>query len=316
VNLGAMPDVRILRQLDVAPEGDKPRHLSAASGLVRVDRHLFVVADDEMSLGLFDLSSDREGRLFRLFAGGLPRSHKERKAVKPDFEALAFLPACADRPFGTLLALGSGSRPNRQRGALVDLDAKGEPQDFVREIDLEPLFAPLHERFADLNIEGAFIEGRDLCLLQRGNSREPVNACIRFAWSDVEQWLYATGAAPAARSVRDMELGHIDGVPVCLTDGVALARGGWAFCAAAEDTSDSYADGRCLGSVVGVVDRAGDILAKERLALVCKTEGIAVLMEGTSLELLLVTDADDRSTPAFLLSATLALGEAARREVH
>ena len=47
----------------------------------------------------------------------------------------------------------------------------------------------------------------------------------------------------------------------------AATDGAWVFCAAAEDTYDSYADGLCMGSAVGVVDAAGTILALELLAL-------------------------------------------------
>jgi hypothetical protein len=300
-------DVRVLRQLTVTCEGDGPKHLSAASGLVRVGPRLFVVADDENSLGLSEVSSDRPGGLFRLLAGVLPPGHKDRKAMKPDFEALALLPAAPDRPFGTLLALGSGSRPNRQRGVLVDLDAQSQPQCPVREIDLEPLFAPLRQRFGELNIEGAFLAGTDFCLLQRGNRRDPVSACIRFAWSDVDLWLFGMGTAPPVRSVLSIELGHIDEVPVSLTDGAAV-RGGWIFCGAAEDTTDSYSDGRCLGSVIGFVDGEGKVVAKDRLSLVCKTEGIAVVESEAGIEVLLVTDPDDRSEAALLLSATLPWG--------
>jgi hypothetical protein len=90
---------------------------------------------------------------------------------------------------------------------------------------------------------------------------------------------------------------------------VALPNGRWLFCAAAEDTSDSYADGRCLGSAVGVVDANGTVQRLDRLDAVCKVEGIA-LADGASVSrvsLLLVSDADDRRVPAQLLSVTLAL---------
>jgi hypothetical protein len=83
-----------------------------------------------------------------------------------------------------------------------------------------------------------------------------------------------------------------------------VAGGGWVFCAAAEDSRDSYGDGRCLGSVVGLV-RDARVVAVERLDRLCKAEGISV-REGTAgLDLLLVIDGDDRSIPALLLSATL-----------
>jgi hypothetical protein len=101
------------------------------------------------------------------------------------------------------------------------------------------------------------------------------------------------------------DLGSIDGVPVCFTDGAALQDGAWVFCAAAEDTSDSYADGRCVGSAVGIVDASGKVLRLEQVAGSFKAEGVTVMSDGDPLELLLVTDADDRSAAAQLLSLTL-----------
>jgi hypothetical protein len=279
-------------------------HLSAASGLVRIGHRLFVVADDENSLGVFDLSTDAPGRLLRLFAGELPAEHAERKAAKADLEALAVLPPFGRCPHGALMAFGSGSRPSRMRAALIAIDAGGELRPPARVIDLAPLYAPLRARFADLNIEGAFVAGETLCLLQRGNVRSPVHACIAFDWPAVERWLAADAPAPLPASTTTYQLGELDGVPLAFTDGAPLPDGGWVFCAAAEDTSDSYADGRCLGSAIGVVDAAGAIVSLQRLSRACKAEGISASADGDRLELLLVTDADDRQAPALLLSTT------------
>ena len=58
--------------------------------------------------------------LRRLAAGDLPADFAERKRRKPDLEALVLLPGQ-----GTLLALGSGSRAQRERGFLVQLQADG-----------------------------------------------------------------------------------------------------------------------------------------------------------------------------------------------
>ena len=49
------------------------------------------------------------------------------------------------------------------------------------------------------------------------------------------------------RLVPIFELGAIDGIALSFTDGTALPGGGWLF-SAAEDTSDTYNDGRCAGS--------------------------------------------------------------------
>ncbi len=120
---------REVRQLLLAP-GEHPRglrFLSAASGLVRVGDWFYVVADDELHLGVFPVDSAAPLRLVRLLDGALPAGAKQRKAAKPDLESLLVLPATAGSPGGALLALGSGSRPNRRIGALLGLDERGEP---------------------------------------------------------------------------------------------------------------------------------------------------------------------------------------------
>ena len=94
-------------------------------------------------------------------------------------------------------------------------------------------------------------------------------------------------------------------MPLTFTDGAALPGGDWLFSAAAEDTSDTYIDGFCAGSAIGIVDADGTIATLEQLSLTCKIEGVAASATEHSIDLLLVTDADDRSQPALLLSASM-----------
>jgi hypothetical protein len=297
---------RQLRKLDLS--GSDPAHLSAASGLVLAASHLYVVADDELALGVFDLHDQKPGSLLPLSAGTLPQAHAARKAAKPDCEALALLPPAAAFPYGALLALGSGSRPTRERGFLLLLDAAGQVAGTSRTVDLMPLYAPLRTRFDDLNIEGAFADAGCITLLQRGNRNDRRNASIDFDARDFFGWLAGAGPAPAAARTTLFELGDLDGVPLAFTDGAALGDGSgdWVFSAAAEDTNDSYDDGVCRGSVIGVVDRrSGRVVQQARLAAVCKVEGIALQAGSDGRQLLLVTDADDRKQPAQLLGCTL-----------
>ncbi len=303
-----MLPTRIVRTLTCRPTPRSPAgstHLSAASGLVQVGQRLYVVADDELALAWFDLQRDAPGAWVTLFEGALPDAHQARKAAKPDLEALALLPARPGHPFAALMAFGSGSRTNRQRAVLVALTEHGDLGAPRRGVDLAPLYEPLRAIFDDLNIEGAFVAGDGLCLLQRGNARAGVNACIRFGLDAFTEWLDGRAPAPAAASVTRFELGDIDGVPLGFTDGTALPGGGWLFSAAAEDTLDPCLDGRCAGSAIGLVDAAGTLRRTERLAGTHKVEGITASNEGPTLNLLMVTDADDRQSPALLLSAAL-----------
>lgn len=305
---GGLLSVEALRTLRLAPSADGVSHLSAASGLALVGDLAYVVADDEHALGLFDRSGDAPGQLLTLFDEGLPGTYDERKARKADLEALAVLPPLDGLPHGALLAIGSGSKPNRCRGALMALDALGVVAGDARAVDFTDLYLPLRAHFPELNIEGLFVTGGALCLLQRGSKVSPANACIRFDLVEFGRWLVQAGAAPQAASIEDYPLGSIAGVPLTFTDGAGLPgpAGGWVFCAAAEDTGNSYLDGACAGSAVGMVDSHGVLHGPFTIAAPAKVEGIALDPRGTPGTVLLVTDADDRQTPACLLRANLA----------
>lgn len=272
--------------------------LSAASGLVRAGERLYVVADDENHLGVFDAGSTAAVRLIRLFDGDLPASAKKRKARKPDLEALLLLPATDEWPAGALLALGSGSRPNRCAGAVLSLDERGDVHGPARAIDLAPLYRGLSSRFSELNIEGAFIVGDEMVLLQRGNTREP-NADIRFRLAEVMAWLSgAPGVSLEPSSTREHDLGAVAGVPFGFTDGAALPDGSWLFSAVAERTDNSYDDGACLAAMIGIARSDGTLHAMRRLDPTRKIEGIEAQVAGGTVVVGMVTDADDPATPA------------------
>ena len=190
----------------------------------------------------------------------------------------------------------------------MPLDPNGAVDDNPAHVDLAALYGPLRARLGDLNIEGLFISDGNFCLLQRGGRGAQVNAFVQFEWNEVARWIQGAKKVPDIRSIDLFDLGKIDGVPLAFTDGAALQNGGWVFCAVSEDTPDSYTDGRCVGSAVGLVNAAGKLKHLEQITGAFKAEGIAVASEGTPLELLLVTDADDRLAAASLLSVTLPLG--------
>lgn len=298
-----------IRELDIsaAASGDRPSHISAASGLVCVGSTFYVIADDELHLGVFSAITPGPGRLIRLFDGVLPDDKVERKRRKPDLEALTVVPPFLKFPHGALLAFGSGSRPNRRRGALLGLDANGSVCSAPQELDLSPILGPLDSAFAELNIEGAVVVDEELCLFQRGNKRQADNAIIRYPLSLVIDSLQKGNTdiiEPYA--INRINLGSIEGIPFCFTDATALPNGDIVFCAVAEDTEDAYRDGPCIGAAIGIISKDGHLLSLERLDLPHKIEGISTRFDGDRINLLLVTDADDAEIPAALLSASIA----------
>jgi hypothetical protein len=298
-----------VRELDLAaaPTAGQPLYLSAASGLACLDSFIYVVADDELHLGVFPAAGSEPGRLIRLFDGALPDSKKKRKKQKPDLEALTLLPAFGDFPHGALLALGSGSRSNRRMGVLLGLDRHGGVRGSPQAVDLSPLLAPLDEEFPKLNIEGAVVSHDELRLFQRGNKRDAENAIIRFRLSLLLELLSSQRVdAVTPFAIDRFDLGQIDGIPFCFTDAAALPNDDMVFTAVAEDTDDNYNDGPCAGAAIGIVGNNGHLRSLHRLRQPCKIEGVDARPDGDVVRLLLVTDADDPDIPASLFSATIA----------
>lgn len=305
-----MPSTRFIRELTLAspPNADSARHISAASGMAVAGEFLYVIADDELHLGVLDRSGAGACTLVRLFPGELPNGPAERKALKPDLEALVRLPSFPGYPHGALLALASGSKPNRRTGAVLMLDESGRVAGQPCPYDLTLFYSSLESRFPALNIEGAVVLGDELVLLQRGSKARPENALISFPLHEI---IRATNpetasAFPIAVSrIQIFDLGAIEGAPLSFTDGAVLPDGRIVFSAVAENTENSYLDGPCLGAAIGIIGTDGRVEAMFRLEPTEKVEGIHATVEGDRISLLLVTDADDASVPAKLLAAEI-----------
>lgn len=280
---------------------------SAASGVALVGRTLWVVADDEHWLGSFDPQSQARGAAHRLLPGELPTDPKARKAAKPDFEAVVAIPAGLLTASPVLLAVGSGSTPTRHRSVLVTLTSDGSRASGTLVVSWQPLYAELARRFPELNIEGAAVVGDQLVLAQRGNGSRGENALVVLSLVRVLHALRRGGPVPAAvlDHVVPVRLPALAGVGASLTDLCALPDGRLVFSAAAEDTKNTVEDGAVMGSLVGVMGLDGAV-QEMRSVVRCKVEGVhASLRPDGAIDVMLVTDADDRAKPAQLLTATL-----------
>ena len=272
-----------------------PTHLtrtlavSAASGLVLRDGLFHVVADDENVLFVFGPGGCT--RRITLLPGELPARKSERKARKPDLEILVDLPGHG------LLAMGSGSRPTRERAVLVDR------QERVATIDTSSLCAALRETIPELNLEGAAVAGDELVLLQRGNRGGGRNALVFLALQDLHQAL-ASRRFILTRQPRivGLDLGGHGDVPWTCTDLTRCDDGDLLASAVLEDTQDTYRDGACLGSALVRLAPDGAVQWLRQLDTDAKVEGIAV----AGATVWMVTDGDDRRVPAQLLTASLA----------
>ena len=199
------------------------RYVSAAGGLVRAGGRMYVAADDERELAVFPRRA-APGRLVPFLPESCRPDPEERKRDKPDVEALALLPG------GALLALESGSKPNRRGGVLWDLDAGGALTGDPRRLDLAPLYAVLEADIPDLNIEGATVAGDRLLLFQRGNGRAGINAAIGLDLASARIEMRDGGLSPAVLIDIDRhDLGEVDGVRLCFSDATAVGDAGVLF---------------------------------------------------------------------------------------
>jgi hypothetical protein len=294
-------------QLTAPSQPGRPTFVSAASGLVRVRDFFYVVADDELSLGVFPVAGNAPGKLIRLLAGELPLDRDERKRKKPDFESLTFLPPFGRYKHGALLVVGSGSRERRERWVLLPFDEHGADENRIRVIDAAHVYAAIAKEVDDINIEGTLIVNDRLLLMHRGNKSHTRNAIASF---DLHAILKSLDEDDELRktsmlALQHYDLGAIKDVPLCFTDGMVLPDGCIAFSAVAEDTSDSFHDGPCVGAAIGILDAHGKVQMVNYLDDRQKIEGIYAERDGAKLKLWLVTDDDDPAIPGLVLTGEL-----------
>jgi hypothetical protein len=300
-------ELRRMRGLDLDPgaEPDRPPHLSAASGIVRRGGYAYVIGDDELFLAAFDLTTQEPGTLHRVLPGDLPTDGGDRKAAKPDLEALTALPPLRGSPHGGLLGLGSGSGERRDKGFFWQLEADGSLHGKPRTIELGPLYARLADEIGEVNVEGAAVLGDRLWLFNRGNESGSHNAVAQVEISDLSRSLESDRELDADElgAVREYELGEVDGVQLCFSDATALFEDLVAFTASAEGSRD----GDIHGSLIGTIDLDGDVQRLRSIDPRWKVEGVHAAVDAGIIDLVFVCDQDDPDSPSPLLSATMPL---------
>jgi hypothetical protein len=303
--------LRRIRNLDLeapsTPGGSS--HVAAASGVVRRAEYVYVIADDELGVAVFEASSDVPGRLERALSGQLPTEHGARSEAKPDLEALTSLPPFEGHPHGALLGLGSGSTEDRDRGFAWALAADGSLDGEPIELDLAPLYKLLREHLDALNVEGAAVMGDELWLLQRGNSEHGENVVVALSCAEVIESLSRDRrlAADELRRVLAFDLGELHDTALTFSDASALGNGLLVFTASAEDTSGTARDGAILGSVVGTIGLDGNVKRLRTIDREHKVEGVHGVLDTGVITMTFVCDQDDPGAASPLLSATMGL---------
>jgi len=284
-----------------------PDHIAAASSLVRHAGLLLVVADDELSLAIFDEDDLGDGHLMDILEGRLSPDEDERQEDKPDLESLALLPPFGQFSHGALLAVGSGSSDKRMRGSLVPLGRDGHPVDDARPVDLGELYAGLSQEVKELNIEGCAALDDTFYLAQRGNADDSEDALIALDWSSLAEDLSAGRplSPDAVRGVKTYDLGKLHDVDLSFSDLSPIEDGRLAFSSSAEASGKDGGDGKIVGSALGILRPGGDIEYHEPVNEVVKVEGVDARLGDEGVEILIVMDADDPAHPSPLLGATI-----------
>jgi hypothetical protein len=269
----------------------------AGSALVRLGRRLALVQDDALWLAWLDVDGELRAESLATDPSEERLFHDKRK--KPDFEAAAVIPGVPER----LLVFGSGGLASRERVAILS-----EGQD-VRLVEATELYAGLRRELASvgaqLNIEGAFVDGTRMVLCSRGNGpgADSTDATVELPLHELMTYLDAPHATSVPRigQIERYQLGEIDGVSLTLTD-AALHRGKRYYVAAAEASADAIADGPVHGVSLGVLsedphyalieDESGGLLRE-------KVEGLTPVPDSD--DWLAIVDADDVTKPSHLL---------------
>jgi hypothetical protein len=306
-------ELRTLRELDVA-EPSTPggrAHISAASGIVRRGTYAYVIGDDELSVGVFDLSTTEPGTLRRALPGDLPADEGARKREKPDLEALTALPPIEQSPHGGLLGIGSGSDPSRDRAFFWALEADGSLHGEPWTVDFHPVYEELRRELGNVNIEGAAVFHDCLWLFNRGNEAGSHNAVAEVSIRDLSTSIHGDREVEPDElvAVREYELGQVEGVRLCFSDATTLLEGLVAFTASAEG-----ADGDIHGSLVGTIDSEGEVRRLRTIDRRWKVEGVHATVDSGVVDLVFVCDQDDPDVPSPLLSGTMPLEGRFERE--
>jgi hypothetical protein len=278
--------------------------LSAASGLVRLKDKFYIVADNNLGLGILDAKSG-EAYLEPILPGTLPTDEKALKRQKPDFEALFAITDPRLISIG-LIAFPSGSSSQRYTGIYIPILEDGAVNVLgVIRFDLAPIFNQIIAVHGHLNIEGAQLVGDKLILFHRGNSLSDTNRIFEYKNSDFIDIIHGTPSGTGILPLRTQafDLGTFEGVKLTITD-ASIFESRIFFIAAAEDTTNPIEDGEVRGTVLGEISASGNANILGSIARE-KAEGLYLRRLPSYVEVSMVTDNDDPNRNSELLEFSL-----------
>lgn len=222
--------------------------LSAGSGIEFIHDKFYIAGDDVNVLYILD----KQYKLIDTIP--LVPGADGSRMIKRDKLDLEMLTCFTCNGVLYLLTAGSGSlRNQRENGFLFEGDF-GCPL----KVDLSVLYDLFREKLGlkkvgDLNLEGLASDSEKFYWFQRGNIHVP-NAILSIT---IPSFLdYIRNKYLPETYIQYFKLPDIDGVVSGFSGGVYLENfKSLCFCASAEDTDNSYDDGKVAGSFLGFIDQ-------------------------------------------------------------
>jgi hypothetical protein len=286
-----------------------PLPLPSASGIEIVGETAFVISDDAPFLYRFGAADLVPNEPIRLFETAHFSSGRIPKALKPDLEAMTYLPPLP-HDFGTLLLAGSGASSVREGGFWIDFGLQSASSLTVFPVSLTVLYQSLRQYLPAgqaLNIEAMAATAEHLWLFQRPVGTTAGRLGFRFKMEDAYAAIRPPHRVPPTIRPRLYTVPEVDGYPGGLS-GATFFEDRLFVTASVEKTHDPVLDGEVLGSFVGILDpkkrlngHFAQLTWPDGKPFREKVEGVAVRRKtAVSYELLLVTD-DDRGGSTVLV---------------
>lgn len=291
-----------------------PLPLPSASAIEIVGETVYVIGDDAPYLYTFRATDLTPGQPMQLFETAHFSGGRLPKELKPDLEAMAFLPGETTVPAG-LLVVGSGATSVRETGFWIPLaDAEGSSVT-VYPVSLTALYQTLRHHLPagqPLNVEALATTRRHLWIFHRPVGTTAGRVCFRLDLDNARA-SFRQPAVPPRFRVHSYTVPDLNGQPGGLS-GATFFDDRLFVTASVEVTDDPVRDGEVLGSFVGILNprRPADgqfvpLAWSDGRPFREKVEGIAVRRQLTThaYELVLVTDDDKGGSTALVVRLDL-----------
>lgn len=228
--------------------------LPSASGMEIIDGVIYIIGDDSPYLYCLDHSLRLINKV-ELFETVHFETGRIPKKIKPDLETMTQLTIHGNK---YILATGSGSSIQRNKGYLIKLPTKYNKKFVVNELDFSSLFnfLKMNEDIVsdsgELNLEASAVTDEYFILFNRAN-KKGVNTALVFNLEEFIVYLTENHELIPFPKVIPYKLEGINRIPAGFSGAASLDNRIYVT-ASVEDTDDAIKDGEVLGSFLGIIE--------------------------------------------------------------